>query len=79
VDRRHALLEHLQHREIGAGIHYPVPIHRLALYRDLARGPDDLPVTSAAGRILSLPMYPELGEAGVREVVGAVSDYYRSS
>ena len=46
----------------------------------VARGPDDFPATSAAaGRILSLPMYPEIGQAGVRDVVSAVSDYYRSS
>ena len=76
---RDELLEHLQRREIGAGIHYPIPIHRQALYRGLGHGDDDLPVASAgAGRILSLPIYPELGEAGVDEVVGAVRDYYHS-
>jgi len=34
-DRRDALLSHLHERGIGAGIHYPIPIHLQQAYRDL--------------------------------------------
>ncbi len=58
-DRRDALREHLVEAGVGAGIHYPVPLHRQPAYRDLPAV--SLPVTDlAASQVLSLPMFPEL-------------------
>jgi dTDP-4-amino-4,6-dideoxygalactose transaminase len=59
--RRDALLAHLNEAGVGAGIHYPVPLHRQPAYRDLA--PVNLPHTEqAAAEVLSLPLFPELTE-----------------
>lgn len=75
TSQRHALIAHLKSRKIGTAIQYPVPIHRQPAYRRLA-APGSLPVAERlAETILSLPMYPELGEAEVRRVADAVNEY----
>lgn len=50
-------------REIGCGLHYPIPLHLQTAYRDLGYRKGDLPLTeSVADSILSLPMFPHLTE-----------------
>jgi dTDP-4-amino-4,6-dideoxygalactose transaminase len=52
---------------IGWGIHYPVPCHRQPVFA--AYADRSLPVAEAAAeRILSLPVFPALGPAGVDRV-----------
>ena len=49
---------------IGAGIHYPQPVHLLGAYADLGHGPGDFPVAeAAAAEILSLPLFPGITAA----------------
>jgi dTDP-4-amino-4,6-dideoxygalactose transaminase len=70
---RDRLQAFLTARGIGTGIHYPVPIHLQAAYRDLGYRHGSFPVTErAAAQILSLPMYPELPLSAVAEVADAV-------
>jgi dTDP-4-amino-4,6-dideoxygalactose transaminase len=65
---------------IGAGIHYPVPIHLQAAYRELGFGPGSFPVTeNAANRVLSLPMYPELADSDAGRVAEALSEIVSAS
>jgi dTDP-4-amino-4,6-dideoxygalactose transaminase len=62
-------------RELGVqtAIHYPVPCHQQAPYREFAAGP--LPVAEqAAGEIVSLPMFPHMTPAQVTRVCDAVSE-----
>jgi dTDP-4-amino-4,6-dideoxygalactose transaminase len=80
VDERRRVQEELAARGISTGIHYPVPIHLQEAYRDRGAGPGSFPVTeAAAARVLSLPMYPELSEADVRRVAGALGDVLSAS
>lgn len=54
-------------------IYYPVPLHLQAAYKDLRRGTGGLPeAEQAAQEVLSLPMYPELTEAQIKQVSEAV-------
>ncbi len=54
-------------------IYYPVPLHLQAAYRNLGMKPGSLPESEQAAReVLSLPMYPELTEAQIRQVADAV-------
>lgn len=78
-DERDELKDHLESRKVMAGIHYAVPAHRHRGYSTLCRvSSDGLPVTEAlARRVLTLPMYPELMDTQVDEVISAVRDYYR--
>jgi dTDP-4-amino-4,6-dideoxygalactose transaminase len=74
--RRDALLEHLQARGIGAGIHYPVPLHRQPAYLAQGYGALSLPHTEQAAReVLSLPLFPELTDEQARSVASAVEEF----
>ncbi len=75
TDRRLELMARLKAEEIGCGIHYPVPIHRMRGYEFLGYTGGSLPITErAAGEILSLPCYPELAQEAVRRICSAVHD-----
>lgn len=78
VPRRDEVLHSLRAAGIGAGIHYPVPVHLQSAF--LAGGPGEgaCPVAEqAAGEIMSLPIFPgitadqqeRVGEA-VRKALG---------
>jgi dTDP-4-amino-4,6-dideoxygalactose transaminase len=61
VDRRDEVLAELNAGGVGAGIHYPTPVHRTGAFAGLGKGAGAFPVAEALGeRILSLPMYPGL-------------------
>lgn len=58
---------------VGVGIHYPTPVHLTAAFAYLGHRPGDFPVAEeAAGRILSLPMFPHLDERQARAVAAAL-------
>lgn len=77
-DDRDALIEHLAAEGVGAAIHYPVPVHRHGGYvQRLIVPKEGLPCTDrAVGRIVSLPMYPELSDEDITEVIAAVRSFY---
>jgi len=80
VDERPRVQEELAAHGISTGIHYPLPIHLQEAYRAAGFGPGAFPVTEAAAkRVLSLPMYPELTEDGVRRVAAALSEAVSAS
>lgn len=59
VPRRDQVIESLRGAGIGAGIHYPVPVHLQGGFRHLGYPAGTFPVAEeAAGQILSLPMFP---------------------
>jgi dTDP-4-amino-4,6-dideoxygalactose transaminase len=64
VARRDTVLAGLHAAKIGAGIHYPNPVHLLGAYADLGHRPGDFPVAeAAAAEILTLPLFPGITEA----------------
>jgi dTDP-4-amino-4,6-dideoxygalactose transaminase len=76
--KREALLKHLQAQGIGAGIHYPIPLHLQPAYRDWAPAPGKLAVTERlCQEVLSLPMYPELDDEKRAFIVGEVLAFQR--
>jgi dTDP-4-amino-4,6-dideoxygalactose transaminase len=75
VPRRDEMLEHLKSQGVGAGIHYPVPVHRQPAYLKEGYGDVSLPVTEqVASEIVSLPMYPELTREQIEYVAQAVKE-----
>ncbi|MBX7114222.1 MAG: DegT/DnrJ/EryC1/StrS family aminotransferase [Myxococcaceae bacterium] len=73
VPKRDAVLHSLQAQKIGAGIHYPVPIHLQGAFKSLGHKAGDFPqAEAAANEMISLPMYPELTAAQAEQVVGAL-------
>jgi dTDP-4-amino-4,6-dideoxygalactose transaminase len=78
AERRDALQAYLSAQGIGTGLHYPLPLHLQPAYRHLRLGRGAFPVTEqAADEILSLPMFPELTQAQVLQVAGAIRTFYR--
>jgi dTDP-4-amino-4,6-dideoxygalactose transaminase len=75
--QRERLLRHLHAAGIDAGVHYPTPLHLQPAFRHLGHARGDLPVTEAwAAECLSLPIYPELSEAQLDRVIGAVRGFF---
>jgi dTDP-4-amino-4,6-dideoxygalactose transaminase len=73
VEGRDAVRRHLADRKIGTGIHYAIPCHRQPAAMEIATG--SLPVVErAAGRILSLPMFPHLDDPRIARVVEALAN-----
>ncbi len=77
-EARDSLKDHLTRNGIGAGVHYPVPAHKHGGYATRVRvAPTGLTNTDAlVDRILTLPMYPELTDAQVDQVIGSVRSHY---
>lgn len=73
VDERDRVLAELNDAGIGAGIHYPDPVHLTAAFEHLGYGEGSFPVAEqAARRILSLPLYPQITEEQQQRVVQAL-------
>jgi dTDP-4-amino-4,6-dideoxygalactose transaminase len=70
---RDELLGRLKEKGVGAGIHYPVPVHLQKSMSHLRYNTGSLPITErVVGEILSLPMYAELNEDLIVKVVQAI-------
>jgi dTDP-4-amino-4,6-dideoxygalactose transaminase len=74
---RDALREHLTRNGIGSAVYYPVPLHLQQCFRDLGGRPGDHPVSERlCERVLSLPVFPELGEEQVAEVADSIRKFF---
>lgn len=75
VADRDRVIARLQERGVGAGIHYPVPLHLQPAYARLGHREGDFPVTERIAReIISLPIYPEITEEQVDRVCTALRE-----
>jgi dTDP-4-amino-4,6-dideoxygalactose transaminase len=64
--------ELMRGRGIQTSVHYP-PIHRFSAYADEAGARRELPMTTAlAGRLLTLPLYPDMQDVQVEAVAGTL-------
>jgi dTDP-4-amino-4,6-dideoxygalactose transaminase len=79
AERRDDLAAFLKTKGIATGIHYPIALPLMPAYRYLGHRPSDFPVAYARqDEILSLPMYPELGDEQIAYVADAIREFYRS-
>ena len=74
-DHRSALQNHLKERGVATMVHYPVAQHRQPAFANLHQA-ESCPVASReVGRILSLPLFPELTDDEVGQVIAAVNSF----
>ncbi|MGE5288239.1 MAG: DegT/DnrJ/EryC1/StrS family aminotransferase [Micromonosporaceae bacterium] len=74
VPDRDRVLKELHATGIGAGIHYPVPIHLTAAFAGLGYAQGAFPVAErTAGELLSLPLFPEITAAQQERVVSVLT------
>jgi dTDP-4-amino-4,6-dideoxygalactose transaminase len=72
-DARDELIRVMRDKGVFCGIHYPLPLHRQEPYRLARKIPRNLPVSSeASGKIVSLPMFPELTKEQVEHVTRGI-------
>lgn len=77
--KRDELKSYLKENNINTLIHYPVPIHLQPAYKYLACGKATLYETErAAKEILSLPIYPELKENEVYDVIDEIKKFFET-
>ena len=73
---RDGLINHLKDAQIGAGIHYPIPLHLQKAYIALNYGPGDFPVSErVAAEIVSLPMFPQLAESQQARIAERIQEF----
>jgi dTDP-4-amino-4,6-dideoxygalactose transaminase len=73
VADRDTTLEKLKAAGIGAGVHYPIPLHKQAALRDHPATRINLPRTeTAAARVLSLPICADITDAEAETVAQTV-------
>jgi len=74
---RDALAQHLGEQGIGAGMHYPVPIHLMPAYKSLGLERGSLPNAEKACETgISLPMGPHLSSQDCDEVIKVILDFF---
>ena len=73
VKNREKVMEALKAKGVTSLIHYPIPIHMQEAYSDAGFKAGDFPVAEkVCDEILSLPMFPHMSEAQVKEVASAL-------
>jgi dTDP-4-amino-4,6-dideoxygalactose transaminase len=77
AEKRDALREFLAGRGVATNIHYPVPIHRHTAASAAGLADGWYPAAERqAGRILSLPIYPELTTVQLEAVADGIKAFY---
>jgi dTDP-4-amino-4,6-dideoxygalactose transaminase len=78
VPDRDRVLKELQAAGIGAGIHYPVPIHLTEAFAGLGHTEGTFPVTErVSGELLSLPLFAEITDELQERVADALTSALR--
>ncbi len=73
VPERDRVLERLHAAGVGAGVHYPRPVHLQGAFAHLGHVEGDFPVSeAAAASILSLPIYPGITGSQQEQVADAL-------
>jgi dTDP-4-amino-4,6-dideoxygalactose transaminase len=74
VPARDRVLKELQAAGVGAGIHYPVPVHLTPAFAGLGYAEGAFPVAERAARqLLTLPLYPGITPAQQEQVASVLT------
>lgn len=76
VTDRNSFTKHLEEKSVGFGIHYPKLVYEQPVYEFLQVDPAQLPISSSiVDMVVSLPLYPELTEKEICQVIETVNSY----
>jgi dTDP-4-amino-4,6-dideoxygalactose transaminase len=78
VQNRDAMREHLRAKGIGTEVYYPVPFHKQECFSHIKGYGESFPVADAlAESVLALPIFPELTQEQISEVVETIAEFER--
>ena len=70
--KRDEIFSHLSKNNIGAAIHYPIPIHKQSLYENLGCS---LPISEKfSNEVLSLPSFPQLKDDDIKIICEKINE-----
>ncbi len=73
---RDKLAEHMREREVDVAVHYPTPLYRQPLYRELSYGKTVCPMAEdASKRVLSLPVHPSVTEEDTTYILNLLNEH----
>ncbi len=76
--RRDALREHLQRKQIGHDVYYPLVLEDQECFAPLrGKGQGSVVAKRLASEVLSIPVYPELSRAQQDEVIAALAEFVK--
>ena len=77
VARRDALQTQLREKQIGSAVYYPLSLHLQPCFEYLGYKRGGFPESERASQeVISLPVYPELRQSQLDEVIDAVRGFY---
>lgn len=77
VAKRDALQAHLREKQIGSAVYYPLSLHLQPCFEYLGYKRGSFPESEKASQeVISLPVYPELKQLQLDEVIDAVRTFY---
>ena len=77
VPRRDELKAHLAAKGVGHSVYYPLPLHLQHCFAYLGYAKGQFPESErASAEVVSLPIYPELTQAQLDEVVSGVRSFF---
>ena len=75
--RRDGLAAFLRERGVGSSVYYPVPLHLQECFAYLGYRRGEFPESErAAAEVLSIPVFPELGEAQREHVAASIRAFF---
>lgn len=75
---RDELFGYLKDKNIGAMVYYPLSLHLQTAFASLGHKPGDFPQSEAAqNEVLSLPIFPELTEAEIKEACSTIRNFFK--
>ncbi len=77
TNKRNELKDYLTTQQIGTEIHYPIPLHLQEAYKFLNYQKGDFPISEKFSQeILSLPIYPELKDEEINEIIKKIKLFH---
>ena len=72
---RDKLAEYLRERGVGVAVHYPIPVYRQPLYKELGYGKTFCPMAEdVCKRVLSLPVHPSVTEEDITYILDVLKE-----
>lgn len=73
---REKLMDYLQSRGIGSAVHYPKPIYRQPIYRELGLDKDICPAAEdVSKKVMSLPVHPSLTQENLEYIAATMNGF----